>query len=158
MIRKKWFVCLSKGKVFGVGEMIVVVRFGELEKLLRVTAYVCRFVANLKLQKKGNELIVGQLRVTEICEAGKMWIRYEQSIISKEGEKFNKLTSSSNLFHDNEQLIRLNTRLNRSTQLYYGNINPLLLNSHFSKLMVLQSHEQMFHSGLESTLSNVRLC
>ena len=45
-------VCLlmgdSKSKVFGVGEVIDVVRFGDFEKLLRVAAYVCRFVANLK--------------------------------------------------------------------------------------------------------------
>ena len=49
----------SKGKVFGVGEVIDVVKFGDLEKLLRVTVYVCRFVTNWKLQKKGEELIVG---------------------------------------------------------------------------------------------------
>ena len=30
---------------------------------------------------------MGQLRVAEICEAEKMWIPYEQSIISKEGKK-----------------------------------------------------------------------
>ena len=52
----------SKGKVYSIGEVIDVVRFSGLEKLLRVTAYVCRFVANLKLRKKG-EFIVGQLRV-----------------------------------------------------------------------------------------------
>ena len=49
-------VCLlmavTKDKVFGVGEVIDLVRFGDLEKLLRVTAYVCRFLTNLKLQKK----------------------------------------------------------------------------------------------------------
>ena len=60
-------VCLlmtgSKGKVFGVGEVIDVVRFSNLEKLLRETTYVYRFVANLKLRKKGGEFIVGQLRV-----------------------------------------------------------------------------------------------
>ena len=50
----------SKGKVFGVREVNDVVRFGDLEILLRVTAYVCQFVANLKLQKKADELIVGQ--------------------------------------------------------------------------------------------------
>ena len=149
----------SKGKVFGIGEVIDVVRLGDLQKLLRVTAYVCRFVANLKLRKKGDEFIVGQLRVAEICETEKMWIRYEQSVISKEEENFRKLTSSLNLFYDNEQLIRLNTRLNRSTKLHYENKNPLLLrrDSHFSKLIVLRSHEQMFHSGVESTLSNIRL-
>ena len=61
----------SKDNVFGVGEVIDIIRFRDLEKLLQVTAYVCRFVANLKLQKKGDELIVGQLRVAEICEAEK---------------------------------------------------------------------------------------
>ena len=74
-------VCLlmgdSKGKVFGVGEVIGVVRFGDLEKLLRVTAYVCRFVANLKLQKKGDELIVVKLRVAENCKTEKIWITDE---------------------------------------------------------------------------------
>ena len=66
-----------------------------------------------------------------------MWMRYEQSIISKEEEKFKKLTASLNLFYDNEQLIRLNTRLNRSTQVHYENKNALLLHrvSYFSKLM-----------------------
>ena len=68
----------SKGKAFGIGEVIDVVRFGDLKKLLRVTAYVCRFVANLKLQRKGDELIVAELGIAKICEAEKMWIRYEQ--------------------------------------------------------------------------------
>ena len=82
-----WVTTDWKGKVFCVGEVVDVVRFGGLEKLLRVTAYVCRFVAKQKLQKTGDELIVGQLRVAEICGVEKMWIRYEQSIISKEEEK-----------------------------------------------------------------------
>ena len=49
-----------------------------------MTAHACRFVANLKLQKKGDELIIGELQVAEICEAEKMRILYEKSIISKE--------------------------------------------------------------------------
>ena len=149
----------SKGEVFGVGDVIDVVRFGDLKKLLRVTAYVCRIIANLKLRKKVDEFIVAQLRVAEICEAEKMWIRYEQSIILKGKEYFRKLTSSLNLFYDDEQLIPLNTRLNRSTKLHYEKKNPLLLrrDSQFSKLIVLRSHKQMFHSGVESTLSNIRL-
>ena len=104
-----------------------------------MTAYVCRFVINLKLRKKGDEFIVGKLRVAEICEAEKIWKRYEQSVVLKEEEKFRKLTSSLNLFYNNEQLLRLNTRLNRSTQLHYENKNPLLRrrDSHISKLIVL---------------------
>ena len=69
-----------------------------------------------------------------------MWICYDQSIILKEEENFRKLMSLLNLLYNNEQLIRLNTRLNRSTKLYYENKNPLLLRRdlHFSKLIVLR--------------------
>ena len=97
--------------------------------------------------------------MAEICEAEKMWIRSEQSIITKDDEKFKKMTPSLNLFYDDQQLIRLNTRLNRSTQLDYENKNPLLLrrDSHFTKLIVLRSHERVFHSSVETTLSNIRL-
>ena len=80
-------------------------------------------------------------------------------LFRKKKKKSKKLTLSVNLFYNNEQLIRLNTRLNRSTQLHYENKNPLLLRRdlHFSKLIVLRPHEQMFHRGVESTLSNIRL-
>ena len=111
------------------------------------------------MKKRGSDLVVGELGVAEICEAEKLWIRWEQSIITKEDEKFKKMTSSLNLFFDDQQLIRLNTRLNRSSQLHYENKNLLLLrrDSHFTKLIVLRSHEQVFHSGVESTLSDIRL-
>ena len=41
----------------------------------------------------------------------------------------------------------------------FDNKNPLLLrsNSYFTKLIILRSHEKVFHSGLEATLSNVRM-
>ena len=55
--------------------------------------------------------------------------------------------------------IRLDTRLNRIIQLHYEKKNPLLLSrdSHFGEPIVLRSHEPMFHSGVKSTLSDVRL-
>ena len=79
-------------------------------------------------------------------------------LFRKKKKNSKKLTSSVNLFYKNEQLIRLNTRLNRSTQLHNENENLLLLRRdlHFSKLIVLRPHEQMFHRGVESTLSNIR--
>ena len=69
------------------------------------------------------------------------------------------MTSSLDLRYDNEQLIHLNTRLNRITQLHYENKNPLLISrdSHFGELTVLRSYEPMFHSGVKSTLSDIRL-
>ena len=41
----------------------------------------------------------------------------------------------------------------------YNTVNPILLRkeSHFTKLIVLRAHENVFYSGLESTLANVHL-
>ena len=41
----------------------------------------------------------------------------------------------------------------------FDNKNPLLLrrNSYFTELIILRSQEKVFHSGLEATLSNVRM-
>ena len=74
----------SKRNVFGVGELIDVVTFGDLEKLMRVTAYVYQFLRNLKSQRKVIIWLSGNFWVAEICETEKMWICCEQSIISKE--------------------------------------------------------------------------
>ena len=61
----------SNSKVFGAGDLIDVVRFSDLEKLWQVTAYVCRFVSNLKLQEKGDELIAGNLKLRRFVKLKK---------------------------------------------------------------------------------------
>ena len=61
-----------------------------------------------------------------------------------------KLKGSLNLFYDISGLARIDRWLN----LNYNTVNPILLRkeSHFTRLIVLRAHENVFHSGLESTL------
>ena len=53
------------------GISIVIERFGDLERLLRVTAFVIGFVSNLKKTVKKTEGVYGELAVEELEEAEK---------------------------------------------------------------------------------------
>ena len=79
--------------------------------------------------------------------------------MSSESEKFEKLKGSLNLFFDKTGLFSSRTRIDRCLKLDYSLVNPILLQkeSHFMKLIVLHAHENVFHSGLESTLAKIRL-
>ena len=58
-----------------------------------------------------------------------------------------------------KNFVRSKTRMDKHLKFVFDNKNPLLLrsNSYFTKLIILCSHEKVFHSGLEATLSNIRM-
>ena len=101
---------------------------------------------------------VGKIVVDELITSEKLWVKYEQSII-KNDSKFSKLQNSLALFFDEENLIRSKTRIDKHLKFNFDTKNPLILqnDSHFTKLVILRSHDKVFHCGLEATLSNLRL-
>ena len=54
---------------YNINEIIPVERFSDLSKLFRVTAFVLRFVNNLKARIRGNDLLHGDLKSTEMENA-----------------------------------------------------------------------------------------
>ena len=80
------------------------------------------------------------LTVDELVNAGRCWVKYEQTLMSNKSEKFEKLKDSLNLFYDKSGLFRSRTRIDRSLKLSYSTVNPILLGkeSHFTKLIVLK--------------------
>ena len=50
-------------------------RYSKLDKLLRVTAYVRRFVANLRCTLRGDEVSKGPFSAEELNLAEKLWIK-----------------------------------------------------------------------------------
>ena len=169
-VEEKRVIVAMKGTIevaSGIGAIINVKRFSCLERMLRVTAYVLRFCTKLfeKLKKKvdklrgvGNVMKETCLTVDELLDADRCWVRYEQTLMSRESEKFEKLKGPLNLFYDKSGLFRSQTRIDRCSKLNYNTVNLILLRKeyHFTKLIVLRAHENVFHSGLESTLTNVR--
>ena len=130
-----------------------------MESLLRVTAFVVRLVSIFKKTVKKAEGVYGELVVEELVAAEKLWVKYEQSLISTDKLKFEKFKNSLDLFYDDEKCVRSKTSMDKHLKFVFDNKNPLLLrsNSYFTKLIILRSHEKVFHSGLEATLSNVRM-
>ena len=61
------------------GGIIIVIDiecFGDLERLLRVVAFVIRIVSNLKKSVKKTKGVYGKLAVEELVVAEKLWVKY----------------------------------------------------------------------------------
>ena len=130
-------------------------RCSSLEKLFKVTCFVERFVRNLKAKVRRGECLEEELTVAELNEAKLDWCKYEQSFFDKE-KHFEKQKLVLNLFCDEKGLYRSNTRVNPGKLKYFQEY-PILLrsNSYFTRLVILQCHEDVHHCGLESTLNRV---
>ena len=61
----------------GIGEVIDCSKFGSLEKLLRMTCFVRRFVLNLKAKQMGSQGLQGSLSVAEMEKSEVLGLRYE---------------------------------------------------------------------------------
>ena len=153
--------------VIGIGKIINVERFSCLKRMLRVTAYVLRFCTTLfkRLKDKADKLMGVEdvmketyLTVDKLVDAEKCWVKYEQTLMGSENEKFEKLKGSLNLFYNKNGLFRSRRQMSRGLKFNYNTVNPILQRKecHFTQLIVLHAHENIFHSGLESTLANVR--
>ena len=156
-ISNKSVVTVSVVGNIGVGEIVDAKRYGSLEKLLRVTTFVWRFLSNLKKKLNGLEVRTGELELEEIEYAKFLWVKYEQSFI-KNSENYGKLKNSLNLFIDENNVIRCRSRLIEAKQLDYYSKNPILLrnDSRFTELIILKFHQDVYHNGVETTLCNLR--
>jgi hypothetical protein len=142
--------------------LIDIKKFGSLRKLLRVTAYVSRFTANCKSEKSARRL--EHLTVEEISKAEQMWINscqncaYTseiQNLRSKESRL--PLVKQLRLFLDNTGAIRCGGRIHNAPLAEVTKF-PYLLpqNHHFTKLVLLDAHERLLHSGPSSTVTYIR--
>ena len=142
----------------GIGEAIDCNKFSSIDKLLRVRAYVSRFINNVKFRigNKSEVILNDELSTDEINASRIIWLKYEQIFLVAES-KFGKLKSSLKLFCDKDSIWRLNIRLNQLITFSYSNKFPILLRSqsHFTMLVILKMHERTYHSGVGITLSNI---
>ena len=84
--KKTSVLSVTARKVTGLSQVIDVNKYSTLTKLLNVTAYVCRFVHNLKAKKNVEQKILSQLAVSEIISAKKLWIVEAQNMLRKEAK------------------------------------------------------------------------
>ena len=68
------------------------------------------------------------------------------------------MKNSLNLYFNENSLIYSKTRFSELTEMSYERKHLLLLrsNSYFTKLIVLDSHEKVFHNGVDIKLNFIR--
>ena len=147
-----------------IGNIINIQKYGSYNTLIRITAYVQRFVYNCTHVQ--NDRRHGTLKPCEIDNATKTWISHTQRLVY--AKEYSVLKDKKNttklarirqlgLFMDDSDLIRCRGRINNAP-IPDSAKYPLLMsaNEQFSKLLIIDAHERTLHSGLNATVTYVR--
>ena len=170
--------CLSAATVnnASLSAVLDIRKYGDLTKLLRVTACVLKFIKNLKahadvarrqvsmnnknITKNNPGAATGEnsnwLTAKDINDARLLWVRDAQVDIHTM-KNFKQIKNALNLFTDDNQLLRCKGRLEYASVSYNTN-NPWILSKkhRFTELIVLHSHESVGHDGVRETLTHIR--
>jgi hypothetical protein len=94
----------------------------------------------------------GVVKIDEIENSLKLWVKYEQEIFSSE-KKFNNKKHQLDLFKDAAGIYRLKGRL-EGAHLSFDTKHPMLLNhvSYFTKLVIINAHHTVKHMRGKSAL------
>ena len=117
-----------------------------------------RFVNNFEARLRRNyQQVVGKLTLEEIQRSKLKWVQYEQATIKQEND-IEKLKVSLNLFEDSDNILRLKSRIAQNDEITFSSEFPILLrnDSYFTKLVIYNFHECVYHNGTEATLNQLR--
>ena len=144
----------------GVHQIIDVNRYSSWKKLLRVTAYVLRFI---RRSRKDNGL---ELCAEEVRSAEELWIKSIQyqsfpdeicHLVTARKLPEPPLVRQFNLYVDYSGFMRCRGRIQNSL-LNQEDKTPILLPSkhHGVELIIKDTHNRMLHSGVYTTLRAMR--
>ena len=130
--------------------------YSSLSKLIRVTAWILRFIRKLKHKKKE----IGPLTISELKDARKHWELYIQQKNFPEAYKAlktnqrNTLKEQLGLKLDEDSLIRchghfMNAELPEEVK--YPKLLPR--KQHFTDLIIESYHKELLHASVTHTLS-----
>ena len=131
--------------------------FSSLRRLIRVTAWVQRFLADCRLDRKDRTLS-DTLDPDELTKAENWWLRKAQTDTFPMGEEQQSLTRL-NPKKDKDGLLRAHSRLQNASELSYDAKYPILLpkDHAITKLVISDRHERLGHgTGTEHLLAELR--
>ena len=131
-----------------IGQLIDCKTYSSYQRLLRVTAYVLKFV---RLLRRSENVKMGSL----VDEAEILWVKDIQQT-SPVSARLEKSKTQLGIFVDDQGVSRCIGRL-QSTDLSFSQRHPaLLLPHHVTELIVHYCHDRVFHNGVVQTLAEVR--
>ena len=150
--KKAEFTCASIA--WNCEEVIDSARFSSFRKLLRVTAYVQRFIHNTRYPAK--KIAPGEPSPEELMEAEIMWIQTMQERL-KSDPKYSNLERQLSIYKDEEGILRSKGRLEKS-QLIYNQKHPIVLPPRHPvvRLIIWDAHDRVLHSGVNDTMAYIR--
>ncbi len=126
--------------------------YSDYGKLLRVTAYVLKFIDLCRKKTNGSSKDITSV---EIDRAEKCWIRDIQSSFTK--GKLDELRKTLGIFTDDQGIIRCKGRLEHSSLPYETKHPALLPKEHrITDLLIWDSHRRVLHNGARETLQQLR--
>ena len=134
--------------------------YSSVTKLFRVTAWVKRFIRNLKTKKACGKidplLKPSTLTVEEINDAEKIWIREIQEHVKKQ-KNYQDLTNQLGLYADKDHIIRCKGRMENASSNVETRSPILLPRDHsITQLIVESCHKKVKHGGIKETLTELR--
>ncbi|XP_049885986.1 uncharacterized protein LOC126380550 isoform X2 [Pectinophora gossypiella] len=134
-------------------------KHSSISKMVRIMAYVMRFINNLKSHKVTRKF----LSSTELNSALMLLVRHEQEVhFSEEMSCINNNKPVKGPLHslhpfiDNMGILRVGGRLHHSNIPYLQKHQAILpKNSHVTKCIVISEHERLLHAGPKLLLTNL---
>mgnify|MGYP002804001587 CR=1 FL=1 len=130
-------------------------RYSTLKRLLNVTTWLRRAIYNFKRPLTKNECVPTNLTAEELRAAEIEWVITAQRAV-REQRNFDQLSRKLGLVVV-EGILRCTGRLGNSDLDLDGKQPILLPKQHrFTRLVIEACHEKMHHSGVRSTLAELR--
>ena len=114
-------------------------------------AYMLRFCKNLRLLK--NQRKISYLEVTEITEAETVLLLKSQELC-KSDAKFEEVCHNLQVYQDVYGILKVKGRITEAKN--QPELVLVFRNSHLATLIVRKAHKEVLHSGVSSTLAQVR--
>ena len=128
--------------------------------MFRLSAWVLRFVTNLKKKHSGRKLNLNRfISISEIIFVKLLWIQENQAKLEN-SDNFNNLKNSLRLQKDSNDIYRSSSRISNAKSLSYDAKNPIILcrNHRLTEMIVWDAHNRIKHLGERQTLAEIRSC
>ena len=136
-----------------ISNIIDINRYSSLRRLLKVTAYVRRFIQNIKHKMLDEEKVVEKLSVDDITGAERVWILESQAERQRE-PSFRKI--KENLHVEQNGILVCRGRLENSDLPVETKFPIILPKNRCAELIVWECHQNVHHLKVDSTLVEMR--
>lgn len=148
----------------GIHCILDIMRYSTLTKILRVSSWIYRFIANCR-KSRLHRIQSKFITCEELQDATEKWIISAQRIsfdkeirtLKSQSKTPNTLIRQLRLYIDEKEIIRCRGRIHNAPISKNSRFPCLLPNNyHFTELLISEVHKNLKHSGVLATVTEIR--